>query len=465
MKRKILSGLLASLTIATATTSCSEDHKYEYNTSNECLITAVTMGALKRAMHTTDSLGADSTYYVSVTGALYPMSIDQSRQRIFNVDSLPYGTDISKVVFSSINSIGTYSIRSLHSGNDTIFTLSDSTDFRKSRIITVYATDGKTKREYMMSINVHQEEGDSMNWHRVEQAAVPFADLQQTRSLTVGHQLYLFGVKGNDTHLLCANTENYDNGSTTPWFSTTTSIAIRPQSVVYFQNQFYAVDAQGHICLSTDGANWTPAATDFTASTLVVAGSQQLIALKDRQFYSSPDGINWTKDLTDENHFLPDTLATGTKIVSKIDSHFESLLVVGTSQGKNVVWRREIDLTGNEIYPWVYLPESASSNYNIPNVRQFSVNNYDGVAMLSGLTADGKVAPLLLSRDNGRTWKKDLLKTPAATAANSLAVSVDAANFIWMFCGSTGEIWRGRLNRLGWEEIPGIFEKSGQFQH
>ena len=29
---------------------------------------------------------------------------------------------------------------------------------------------------------------------------------------------------------------------------------------------------------------------------------------------------------------------------------------------------------------------------------------------------------------------------------------VDADDYLWVVCGGTGDVWRGRLNRLGWDE-------------
>jgi hypothetical protein len=36
--------------------------------------------------------------------------------------------------------------------------------------------------------------------------------------------------------------------------------------------------------------------------------------------------------------------------------------------------------------------------------------------------------------------------------AKSVAVAVDADNFIWLISSGTGEVWRGRLNKMGWKK-------------
>lgn len=451
---------MAALTFAAIAVSCSDDDKNEYTTSNDCVITAATMGKLVRTMHTTDSLGRDSIFYISVTGSLYPMSIDQERKLIYNLDSLPMGTDTRKVTFAAINSIGSLSIRSLQSGSDTIFSIADSTDFSMPRTLTVHSPNGVSKVNYLVTINVHKQEADSMNWNKVAVAAEEIKELQNTRSFAFDGDLYLFGQKEGAAVLLKSKADEYLNGGTAQWTVTALQQQVQPQSIVRFNNDFYAVNADNQIITSADGSNWENVATTFKATTLVAAGSQQLFALHEGKFYSSTDAMVWTADEMDAPEFAPETMATGVHIASTVDKTFESIVVVGVNKGKNVVWKRNIDLTGAENYPWIFLPESQSSQYNIANTRQTTLNVYDGVTLMSGLTMDNQLAPLYLSRDNGRTWKNNLVKTPKATAQDALAVCVDEDNFIWMFCGKSGEIWRGRLNRLGWDTPQGSFERS-----
>ena len=59
---------------------------------------------------------------------------------------------------------------------------------------------------------------------------------------------------------------------------------------------------------------------------------------------------------------------------------------------------------------------------------------------------------MLLSKDGGINWRKSSLYT-FPTGFNSTAVfgaTVDNQQNIWMVCGGSGQVWRGRLNRLGW---------------
>ena len=33
-------------------------------------------------------------------------------------------------------------------------------------------------------------------------------------------------------------------------------------------------------------------------------------------------------------------------------------------------------------------------------------------------------------------------------------------HFVWLFCGGSGQIWRGRLNRMGWTENQTSFTRT-----
>ena len=165
--------MLAALTLLS---SCFNDDD-ETETDYTCMVSSATFGTLKRSLHTLDSEGNDSVYTVSVTGSNYPLTIDHLAGLIYNVDSLPVNTNVDKVVFSAFNCYGTAAIESLYSKSDSIFTYSDSTDCRQPRAITIYGTDGTSRRHYTLDVRMHREEADSIVWHLRQTApAAPAAD-------------------------------------------------------------------------------------------------------------------------------------------------------------------------------------------------------------------------------------------------------------------------------------------------
>ena len=97
MKRTIVPFLLMALTLIFASCLKSED---EATVSyNDTAISSFSLGTLNRYVKTKAKDGVtDSTYKTTVPGGKYLFRIDHLNHKIYNPDSLPYGTDVKKVV-------------------------------------------------------------------------------------------------------------------------------------------------------------------------------------------------------------------------------------------------------------------------------------------------------------------------------------------------------------------------------
>ena len=100
MKRHTYLLLLACTILMVA---CSKDDDTVY--SNHCYISGVTLGAVRRQLHTTTWNGNDSVYYTTFSGSNFPMTVDQRNLLVENKDSLLYGSDVSAVLVT-INYVG-----------------------------------------------------------------------------------------------------------------------------------------------------------------------------------------------------------------------------------------------------------------------------------------------------------------------------------------------------------------------
>ena len=72
----------------------------------------------------------------------------------------------------------------------------------------------------------------------------------------------------------------------------------------------------------------------------------------------------------------------------------------------------------------------------------------------SFLAFGGDYRKVYVSRDKGITWKVSKYVTMPADfdyTTTGVQVVLDDDNFIWLYCKGTGQVWRGRLNRMGWE--------------
>lgn len=462
-KKKIYRLMLLAVALVAGVTlaACSDDNTDSTSTStNDCLVSKVTLGSLKRTIHTTGSQGQDSTYVVGVTGSLYPMYIDQRNNLIYNNDSLPVGTNVRRVVFSTLTSSGsTLSIRSLVTGTDTVFASTDSTDFSVPRMVKAYSSDGNSARTYEMRVNVHQQEGDSASW---KQYAGAFAKgYTKLRVLCVDNSLYIYGKDENGVRLTVTPSAEPDFAAQAVEV-TTDGGELDVRSVRWFKEAFHALSGGKPVVSRDGGRTFVAAGGTRTFDAYAGQGSDSLYAVSGGVFYASADGAEWTPCTADEEGFRPVSDVDGVLVPSRVNSRSESVLAVGhTADGAACVWKHDIDRSGSFTYPWMYLPQTDEiDGYTCPALHNSVLFRYDSATVLAGTDANGAAQPFYVSRDNGRTWAKGGISHPAWGDVSALGAAVDGDNHIWVVCGGTGEVWRGRVNRLGWQEDQMVYTKS-----
>ena len=434
---------------------CNTKSEIDDTTSGDCLIKTITLGTLKRHLHTRTVRGADSVYTVTVNGAYYPLTIDQVNRRVYNVDSLPVGTDVSRIVFATLNASSAVSIHSRVTGRDSLFNRKDSIDFRTPRIFTVHATDGVSSRAYSIDIRVHREWDDSVRWQQTATGVSQLSPLHGIHALAVGRDLYTFGWDGTTPVVLTASTAD-----TRQWTRHTITLAtLDPHSVLRHNGRFFGL-ANHQLATSSDGITWSVVSTTGVSSFshLVGAGSQHLFALSGTRFVSSSDGGNtWITDVLETSTHLPTEQVTGIVVPSTTGASYERVVSFGLESGKPVLWQRSIDLSGTSTFPWVNYPLDASRKGYAPVLQNYTLARYDGALLLTGEKSNGNFGGLFLSRDDGYTWLQKELKVPAISGTSSVTVAVDADNYIYIICAGTGSVWRGRINRLGWHDESTLF--------
>ena len=98
----------------------------------------------------------------------------------------------------------------------------------------------------------------------------------------------------------------------------------------------------------------------------------------------------------------------------------------------------------------------------LPALQNLSIMHYDGIVYAFG----GDLSTVYESRDSGLTWQVSIrLKFPEEQTKDNpegfvykdltkIQVRSDEDNFIWLhafYKDGSNVMWRGRLNRLGWE--------------
>lgn len=452
MKTNSIKSLLATLAALLTLGACDTSSDSSYEPSRDCAITAVGLGSLKRVLHTTSSEGKDSTYTVAVTGSLYPMYIDQLENHIFNADSLPKGTDLSRVVFATFNVKNGAYIKSLYSGNDTIFSLKDSTDFTRPRVITAVSEDGLSRREYTLELRVHREEGETFAWQPVaEGAQLPAASFVESKAICLGQSLYVFGALANgETQVVTTSTlsPNFESAAALPLYN---GVPVDVRSIVLKDNSFYAL-AGGQLVKASQALDaWTAPATALRFDALVSAHADSLYALSAGRLMASAQGTEWVECATDAPAQLPTSDIAAASLPTRTNQNLVSTLMVGLLNSQATVWRHDTDTEGAFSYPWMWLPQTEElDDLTCPALERACMAVYDDAFVLVG-TPLGETAPkVYTSRDFGRTWKAGELEFPSLEGATAVTIAIDPQQYCWVVCSGTGRVLKGRINRLGW---------------
>lgn len=440
--------LISLLMVVIAACGGSDDYSVITVSPSTCVVTSVELGKIPRVIHTKTDEGKDSLYVVTVTGRFYPMSIDHYSERIFNVDSLPYGCDAAKVTFTTLGASGTLAINSLSQQDvDTFFVATDSTDFSKPRKVTVYAPNGVAKRTYEMEIRVHQEEGDKFVWHKQAEVSDALVGVDLTAAYVNEGSLFVYGMENGQPVVLTALCS-----APTEW--TKSASAVRVNAPTLYDGAFYAI-SDGALVQSNDGVVWANVATNLaTPMTALVAGSTALYAVTEGGFFTSTDGVNWAQQEADEPEYLPTEICSAACLPSLTDKFFEDIIVVGSRNGIPVVWKLNVDTKGDYTHKWNYYPETPLNPYPCPALATRQVYAYDGGTLLMGEKQDG-TSVVYLSRDNGRTWKNNEIPQLEGVSA-PIVTAVDASHFIWVI-SQDGKVMKGRYNRLGWVNQDRVF--------
>ncbi len=162
------------------------------------------------------SLAEDDSVLVHLDSVFF--SIDLGRGRIFNADSLPYGTKIDRLI-PKITMMQTVSKAELKvtraNGTDTTYNYlensTDSIDFSHGPVIlTLNSFSGTTSAQYSIEVLVHKEKSDSLVWNQTAVRPLPSTldnvSMQKTVSLdntvycmTTDGQAYDLASKANGT--------------------------------------------------------------------------------------------------------------------------------------------------------------------------------------------------------------------------------------------------------------------------
>lgn len=453
------------------TTSClSDDTATDITFYSDTALTSFSLGTLNRTMWTTASDGTDSSYTAEVDGSAYKFYIDQFTREIYNPDSLPVRTDVAHVICNAAAKSGGLIIIAYKDseGNDSLayYIDSDSIDFTEPREFRVYANDGMAYRSYKVSVNVHKEDPDSINWYDAGVNA-DFTSLTAMKAVTFSGRLFVFGTDGTGTSVYSAN---LDQPGT--WTQSGAGFdANAYASAVARGDSLYTISG-GQMMRSHNGTGWTAYAIEGSVRPvkLFAAGRTKLYGLDSEGNIVSSEYSNhgWqTDNVSGDREMLPAESISYGCFGLTTDNNAERIIIAGNrtlgshpEDSVAMVWSKIEEYSDDsENHSWMFCNED--NGYRLPRLANISMAAYGDVLVAVGGKGQGESSAkafsgFYVSEDNGLTWHNDdkyyLPEGFDNGNKDVFAMTVDDDNYLWIVCGGTGKVWRGRLNRLGWVE-------------
>lgn len=428
--------------------SCLTDDKS--SKTPQAAITSFTIGYYNVEFHDMNIRGKDTLVYVREGGVMYPMTIDQVNNRIYNADSMAYGSDLSKVT-SSVYGVGSIGYQYLDEP-DVLYLWSsyDSIDFTRKLQFVAVSTDETYTRIYDVDVNIRKVFPDSLNWSSADTKGFPV--LSGIASAVRNDSVFCFGTDTTGTPSVSFrsiasgnwNGANHISGFTAEGWS---------HRITVCNGQFYTVSS-GSLYGSSDAVNWSSVKSGIRSLIVGYEDYGELWALsEDSNIVKSTDMTEWTTVQSVPEDF-PDSVSVMFRYPLETNSHLYRSFLAGLADDTLYASLWTV-LTGDTLWTKVDIP--ANISLRLPATGYLSVFRYDGSLFSLGQGLEG----FRQSNDNGITWymcdsyvedysswnRYMQLPTDLKGCKSGFSVLADSKGYIWIMTDD-GRVWRGAINRL-----------------
>ncbi len=399
----------------------------------------------------------------TIHGKYYKFSIDQVNRLIFNQDSLPLGADtlLDSIVVDTFTVSGTVTSGQL----DTVFSIDEPVDLRgainndEGLSFKIYALDGLSTRIYKLLIRVHKQDPDSLTWNEMTASvgnllpATPLLDKQ--KSVMLGNDLLLYTYPNGVLSVLKTSTENPDQYQWSALTVTGLPKYVDMSTVVNCADQLYVTTLSGDVYSSADGVTWNKQeGLSGGVVTLLAAFPETLVGIKQIKGVNYYCTANVTASSSEVTWTQGDAVADGfptKKIYSTVfttDNGVEKAVLVGMSSTENDYTTPWFSMDGLN---WGSL--ATSSDFKCTIKKNPTIIHYADM-----FYALGDDLQTFYSSEVGIAWQpvENKFMLPSEVKGKKhYSITIDKHNFIWLIIGGEAEgenrVWRGRLNRLGFE--------------
>jgi hypothetical protein len=402
-------------------------------------------------------------------------TIDQVNGKIYNRDSMPYGTVIDEKVICTLSyeyaAIRTIFVNSA-TGDSVYWNGSDSVDFSSPVWITVFPYDGVSTKMYEAWINIHQVNPDSMVWELYPDL-IPEQSCSEMNVLPYNDSYYMY-VKdptASETGVRC---KLYKSETSDPVRWEQIPLTGMPGNTILsritgYENVLYAFTTDGKLYRSADGQEWSqiegvpyietligsiPGNKTGRGSMLSGISKEENEALR---FVTMNENMEWQAGPVTPAAFP----LSGFGVLNYEAMHYPYLSISGGRDRGNklsgTIWSTTDGLS--------WIPVINEQSGFCFSAREGSVFfPYDTLFyLIGGIDAVGNpLKDVYYSKDRGVTWQPDtvLITMSEDYAARGFSsVVTDKDKFILLFGGKVSkdtnmlnQLWRGRINRLGFKK-------------
>ena len=457
MKLRVLNIIVSLFITACTISSCLDSDVVEYEYSSNASITAFSITDSIITYYPAVVNGKDTTLSTAVVGAKYPFVINQHEGLIYNSDSLPVGTDISKVVVNiTADTQGIYIVAE----KDSLWEKADSLNFENPIQFKVLAEIGTFGRTYTAKINVHQQEPDSLTWTNIN-ANFP-KTIQKQKAVCNNNCIYVFAEDG--TQVVMTKTADGKN------WSELTAIDIPTQtdysSVMVWGNQFYIL-SEKELYTSNDGLQWIKVESAQKITRLLAnihtEHNHKIIGVDHENYYiESEDGVIWNRYETMPTKF-PTSQISSVSYALETNNKLGRIVLIGNNDiATDTITSVWTTLTTETYWTDLLIEDQ---NYACPRLENSQLIQYNGLLYMFGgpklnMGEAQAFEHFYVSKDNGISWEAITKKVMFPQEFNALyeeaegnySCVVDDQQFIWFMWSQTGEVWRGRINKFGFEK-------------
>jgi len=428
--------------------SClTDDNTYK---TPQAVITSFTIGYYNVKFHDMNIYGRDTLVNIREGGIMYPMTIDQVNNRIFNADSMAYGSDLSGVT-TTVYGTGTIGYRYLDDPTiQYLWRSQDSIDFTRGLQFIVKSADESFTRFYDVQLNIHKVFPDSLVWSAPD--TVGFPVLSCMSSAVRNDSVFCFG---SDT--AGVPSVSYRSVSSGNWNGANLMSGLPgtdwSHRVTVCNGKFYTVSSNS-VYVSADALNWIPVKSGIKSLIVSVRDYGTLWAVtQDSNLVKTSDMTDWSTVQRIPDNF-PDSIAYILSYPLATNASLTRSMIagLGTDTLNASLWTI---LTGDSVWTQVDIP--ADKNLRLPVSASFSLLSYDGAIFGLGQGLEG----FRQSNDNGITWYmcnsyvedysswNRYMQLPESLKGydSGFTATTDNRGYIWIMTDN-GCAWRGAITRL-----------------